>query len=421
MAYTYLMNSDASHYWWFVKEHNSYLAANPDATEQQRKRPLRFIETLGVECALWSDLYPLGDMCETHVHLTDTRGLQRQRKIGHEFEPEADDEVGEGDEQRHSLRRSFLAKVQSPIMEYSGDFELMQFMHDLSIWSDLGGKVNKLRNYPLRLALRGAPCSPEYWKVPHTALLDMQEQCGWPVMFKMWSPYEWSAPYHEWLLHEVRFLCKERLGLATLEALHLAHIMTEMFRGWIAGGSVQARAQEEDGSGLAREPMLRDGRRRQEGVRQLRGAPGVPRRLAHGGLARLPRARRRAPEWAHLSREHRRHAVGEHTPRDGAAADFATVRLRARRPNSRTGSGIPVNQPSAYDHDSGAVSLQHTAVDSWPGVRAYTEDELDVMKFHQDTLLEPGRGLLLKYVAGYLPKFSDVILNETLDDRGTDF
>ena len=48
--------------------------------------------------------------------------------------------------------------------------------------------------------------------------------------------------------------------------------------------------------------------------------------------------------------------------------------------------------PSAYDHDSGVLSLQHTAVDSWVGVRAYNEDELDAMKFHQDTLLEPGEG-----------------------------
>ena len=152
MAYTYLMNSDASHYWWFVEEHNSYLAANPDATEQQRKKPLRFIETLGVECALWPDLYPPGDMCETHVRLADTRRLQRQRQAGDEFEPEADDEVGEGAEQRHSLRRSFLAKVLSLIKEYSGDFELLQFMHDLSIWSDFGSKVNGWRCAELLVA-----------------------------------------------------------------------------------------------------------------------------------------------------------------------------------------------------------------------------------------------------------------------------
>ena len=58
-------------------------------------------------------------------------------------------------------------------------------------------------------------------------------------MFKTWSPCERSAPYHEWLLHEMRFLCKERQGLATLEALHLAHIMIKMFREWIAGGSMK--------------------------------------------------------------------------------------------------------------------------------------------------------------------------------------
>ena len=55
------------------------------------------------------------------------------------------------------------------------------------------------------------------------------------------------------------------------------------------------------------------------------------------------------------------------------------------------------------------------------GHRAYFKETLDVTKCHQDVLHGNGRGLLLKYVATYTPKFSDSFAKEWLNDEASAF
>ena len=53
------------------------------------------------------------------------------------------------------------------------------------------------------------------------------------------------------------------------------------------------------------------------------------------------------------------------------------------------------------------------------GLRAYFPDITAATKgSHQDALQADGRGMLLKYVSSYVPKFSDDFANEWLDDEG---
>ena len=77
---------------------------------------------------------------------------------------------------RQSLKRNFLAKVMGPIADYAGDRELLQFVFDLSTWSDIGGKKGALRGMPMWQAMKGAA-----WA------LDMQAQCDFPVAFVTWA------------------------------------------------------------------------------------------------------------------------------------------------------------------------------------------------------------------------------------------
>ena len=128
-AFEHLMSAEESEYRVFTAKHKKFLRRHPEATEHERKRPLQYIETTGLECALWPHLYWATEMTETCERNTDSRRLQagaRQRPNGQDSEDEEEEEVAE----RHSVKRSFLRKVLGPIVGYSQDFELLQFVHD---------------------------------------------------------------------------------------------------------------------------------------------------------------------------------------------------------------------------------------------------------------------------------------------------
>lgn len=72
-AYDYLMSKEAnSTYRELVKKHNKFLRQHPDPSDADRRRPLQFIETPGVECALWPTLYWCTELCETVERATGT-------------------------------------------------------------------------------------------------------------------------------------------------------------------------------------------------------------------------------------------------------------------------------------------------------------------------------------------------------------
>ena len=238
-AFAFLMDSDDSRYIQFVQRHRKFLAEHPEADEARRKRPLQFIEELGVESALWPNLYWDVRLCETAARLADVRrqGPSSSSQGPMELdEEEAEAEEGEEASGRTSLKRSFLAKAFGPIADYAGNYELTQFVFDLSVWSDIGGKKGALQGTPMWQSLKGAAWTPQFWKVRHAAALDMQAQCGFPIAFLTWAPFEWSAPYNKWLLQQMEQLGRRRLQLAGPEALHLAHVLTELFREWVCGG-----------------------------------------------------------------------------------------------------------------------------------------------------------------------------------------
>ena len=140
-AYDYLMTDEAeSSYKDFVKKHDKFLRKYPDATDSDRRRPLQFIETVGLECAMWPSLYWRTEMCETTERATDSRRVAAAAvSAGNAaLSDDENEEQAEGSG-RHSVKRSFMRKVFSPIIGYGHDFELLQFVYDLTMWSRLAG------------------------------------------------------------------------------------------------------------------------------------------------------------------------------------------------------------------------------------------------------------------------------------------
>ena len=79
-AYDFLMASEQSAYSDFVEQHDRFLEreGEEEAPEQQHKRPLQFLETPGLENALWPNLYWSEAMCETSIRASDVRRQRRR-------------------------------------------------------------------------------------------------------------------------------------------------------------------------------------------------------------------------------------------------------------------------------------------------------------------------------------------------------
>ena len=95
-AHKFLMGADTSEYRTFAEKHDKF----PQATPEEAKLPLQFIETPGIECALWPDLYFHSDLCE-------------------ESDREEEEEEDGPPQGRHSAQRSFLRKILGPITDYA--------------------------------------------------------------------------------------------------------------------------------------------------------------------------------------------------------------------------------------------------------------------------------------------------------------
>ena len=358
-AFKFLMQSRDSEYAAFVEQHRRFLRANSEPSEADRRRPLQMLEAPGLETALWPDLYWDSNFCETVERATDARRLRRQGLLHEARNSEDEDEAADAEAGRGSLRRSFLKKVLGPILDYAGEYELLQFVFDLSLWSDLGSKRYAQPRVPLRILLKGAPFTPAYWAVRHAAVMDLQRQCGYPVLFKTWAPYEWSAPYHKALLRHMDALFRSRLHLEGPETLHLAHVLLELIREWVAGGS----RKHGESSTLWRQHFLRGGGRvnfaarleYQDGKRRAAGQAYHGRGAIHLHVVLFA-------ENMQALRLHEK-LLATKPPEGHPLRGYVMDQL------SYSGSGWPVHEgASRWDDLDGVVRLHHTEDDAEQGV-----------------------------------------------------
>ena len=199
-AFEWLRDAEGSAYKDFLAAHHAFLEKRAaeiadgdiDVEEQIKWLPLRFMETVGLECAIWPHLYWDTQMTETWVRSQDVRRLARCRATKGPQEDEEDvllqaEEAGwameeedtwgaEGLEEeepevgRQSAKASFVAKIFSPIIGYGSCYELQHFVYDLWLSSSLGGAKNASGGTTVRGAVAGKVFSPVYW----------QTQCTWP-------------------------------------------------------------------------------------------------------------------------------------------------------------------------------------------------------------------------------------------------
>ncbi|CAK0906832.1 unnamed protein product, partial [Prorocentrum cordatum] len=235
-AYKYLLSCEESSCKRFHDMHEKFLRKQgEDATDRKRKRPYHFLQEVGLECALWPNLYWCTEMTETHEQWSDARREERRdaqeakkKKAEYGYDSDAEeDEGGDGGGQRTSVKRSFMTKCLSPVLGYGSNFELLQFVYDLNLWATLGAKKNLgLDNVPMRMLMKG----------------------GLPEAVLHIAPWEPCFKYHDWLRDEMEKTLRTRMYLPVGETLHMSHVLMQIVRGMLVRVQTFTRLEFQDGS-----------------------------------------------------------------------------------------------------------------------------------------------------------------------------
>ncbi|CAK0908773.1 unnamed protein product [Prorocentrum cordatum] len=438
-AHRYLMSCDESAYRRFHDMHETFMNKHgEDAEDRKRRRPYHFLQEVGLECALWPQLYWREDMTETHEQWSDVRREEnreakdpkkKRARYGDDSEESACEDGEEDEEsggQRTSVKRSFIAKCMSDLIGYQGNFELLQFVFDLNLWATLGAKKNlNLENVPMRIRMKGHPFSPLYWKDTLNALVDLVRQVGLPKLFFTIAPWEQSFPYHEWLRDEMYKTLKTRMHLPVGETLHITHSLMQIVRGVIAGNNQQSQGRADrrwkkhvfsskTDDGVANKSVIsftrvefQDGSRK-EGAKRYDGS-GRPHLhvLFFADEDALADAKLEQHLFASKSDEFSDHLKGYI---DGSQLD--------KRGESESKWPVYNGEPG-YHVQAEKLLLQHSSADKEAGLRAFCVDVMDAVPIHQDWLESDGESLLLQYVTKYVAKFSDSSYDEWMSDQAS--
>ena len=203
-AYEYLMASPDSAYRDYVLKREHLVARH------QQPQKLEIFSWEGIECALWPTLYPYLSWCESTIV---------------------------GDVSRVSSKVSFLTKCFGPLLDYSLNFELLQFISDRWLLKTITGAISQGRHSqcsPYR-SLASKAFSPAYWENQHRYLVDVVRQKGYPSLFITISPSEWTFTTPKWLDN-----LRDQYGFrptqtALFETFHFIHVLEQIVCGYICG------------------------------------------------------------------------------------------------------------------------------------------------------------------------------------------
>ena len=247
-------------------------------------------------------------------------------------------------------------------------------------------------------------------------LLIFSANLGSPASSAPIAPYEWSFPYHTWLVDELAKECRTRLHLPGGESLHIAHVFVQLVNGWMSGATVRSsRWQDQIFRGTAGEKVVlnyfarleyQDGRRK-EGTQQYHGS----------GRVHL-----HALFWLDKNHLQCLKDVIQATP--PSKATFPTLRalVDGSQPSNSENTGWPIEiRDNDFDEATATLIIKHRAKDQLAGLRAYNPKIMEALRCHQDIQMADQRGLLLKYVASYAAKWSDSFAQEWLNDEASDY
>ena len=128
-----------------------------------------FTSIVGIECALWPNLYPTLEFCEAMHSDKDNCA---------------------------STKVAFMHKVFPKVSDNERNLESLQFHYDLWLFKTVLGAITTARKSHCSSArsLEAKTFSPDFWKWQHYCLIDSVRQFGFATLFITISPFEWSFP-----------------------------------------------------------------------------------------------------------------------------------------------------------------------------------------------------------------------------------
>eukprot|EP00438_Fugacium_kawagutii_P034296 Skav200083 [mRNA] locus=scaffold3273:976:3521:+ [translate_table: standard] len=430
-ARKYLLRQKDCSYKQFEKAHQKFLKKYPKADERQRRRRLQFIETPGLETAVWPNLFFKDSMCLTVVRKSDIRRVGRQSGPTYEDFEDGDlpaEGADEDDGKRHSVKRAYAALALSARIGYGSSYEVLHFTYDLMMSSTIGAKKKTSNDYgtPMRVLMKGLPFSPLYWKDVRFGLIDMVRQMDFPKIFWTISPYEWSMPYHTWILDELQKELRGRMDLPVAETLHMTHVILQVVKGLLSGKTGNAindpwqqhllRSGDQDGKPHVVRVFARI--EFQDGTRK------APTQDYHGSgrphVYVLVFASSEAVRAMSLTESASATMPSSLPAEDGMEIDEQVDVMPGAVEGSQLDrggrSGWPVQPEANHWDEAGVLQLQHSEEDKHRGLRAYFISIMEALRCHQDFQFADEEQALALYVAKYVAKFSDSNSDEWLND-----
>ena len=136
---------DQTAYGAFCQEQETFVNKYPQAEARQRKRWLRFIESEGLECALWPHIFTQRKQCLTWARQQSSsrqaRGAHRTTLWERAFPEPLVNVEEEAPPDVAGTKRSYMALLFSPVLDVSLSYEILHFTYDLNLWTDLGSKT----------------------------------------------------------------------------------------------------------------------------------------------------------------------------------------------------------------------------------------------------------------------------------------
>lgn len=362
-AYNYLMNEPRSSYRNFVNKRDNVLCP------KEKFNIYDSAQNRYIECCLWPNLYPTREFCETAI---------------------------QGETSRRSRKISFINKVQSTILDYGTNYELLHFQYDMWLFKTVSGALTsgRFRMCSPARSLETKPFSVQYWKWQHRFLLDAITQFGPPSIFLTISPYEWSFPVPGWLSSLRDLTGKGPTELAAFETSHITHILDQIIRGYLCGSNDKKWSNHVfNHNNISTFDNIQTYFYRFEF--QGRGTVHVHLLVWLKDIKRIRLNLLRADiPWSD--------------------PDFAFEVSNLQKSDK---DALPLNDCSTQVVSTNGTTLLrlHHPADAFAlNVRAYISSLVPSLKCRMDVQTSDGNGMLLRYVTSYVSKWQDSYDNESL-------
>ena len=312
-----------------------------------------------VEIAIWPCLYLKDEWCESAIR---------------------------GNETRLSMKRAFHFKAMSSIVDFSLDFDLLQFQYDRYVFKSVTGAIESGKKFqcsPLR-SLEGKTFTASYWRWQHLYLKDAVRQFGFPSLFITISPGEWSFPKPQWFAQRQQYAGVDPKAIPYQLSVHIMHILEQIARGYISGVNTQrwrthaCADRRSPGNNNVQAFFYRF-------EFQKRGTPHVHMLLWLKSMKNLDPNRFSASLPANV-------LLASHVEKyQSGGKENKSIRPR----------------PEVTSFEKNKIKFNYTEDDDRAFRRAYIDTVLSSLECHMDVQCADGKDLLLQYSTSYVAKMKD--------------